>query len=90
MICDALKMYDKSIHTVGETLPNSVRVRRVRVLMALLKAGVHLAKVDCFRELLEENSTALTSATNLRQLVPFILHEEMQKSRVKLMAVLCR
>ena len=78
-ICDALKVYDKSIHPVGETLPDSVRIRRVKVVMALLKAGVPLAKVDCFRELLEENSTALTSATNLRQLVPFILHEEMQK-----------
>ena len=62
-------MYDKSIHAVGEILPDSVRVR----------SGVPLAKVDCFCELLEENSTALTSATNLRQLVPFILHEEMQK-----------
>ena len=78
-ICDTLKVYDKSIHPVGETLPDSVRVRRVKVVMALLKAGVPLAKVDCFRELLEENSTALTSATNLRKLVPFILHEEMQK-----------
>ena len=78
-ICDALKVYDKNIHAVGETLPDSIRVRRVKVVMALLKAGVPLAKVDCFHELLEENSTSLPSATNLRQPVPFILHEEMQK-----------
>ena len=34
---------------------------------------------DCFRELLEEDSTTLTSASNLRQLLPFILHEEVAK-----------
>ena len=36
------EVYDKSFHPVGETLPDSVRVRRVKVVMALLKAGVPL------------------------------------------------
>ena len=75
-IYDALEAYDKSIHPVGENLPEAVRVRRVKVVQALLKAGIPLAKSDCLRELLEEDSTALTSSANLRQLIPFILHEE--------------
>ena len=42
----------------------------------MLKAGVPLRKIDAFRELLEEDDFALTSATNLRQLLPFICHQE--------------
>ena len=65
-IYDALEAYDKSIHPVGENLPEAVRVRRVKVVQALLKAGIPLAKSDCLRELFEEDSTALTSSANLR------------------------
>lgn len=45
-------------------------------MTAMLKAGVPLGKIDRFRELLKENGFALTSATNLKHLVPFILNEE--------------
>ena len=76
---ESLKAYDTVVHAVGENLPNEVRVRRVKVVQTLLKAGIPLAKADCLRELLEEDSTILTSATNLCQLLPFILHEEMAK-----------
>ena len=48
---------------------------------AMLKAGVPLSKVDLFRDLLEEHGYALTSSTNLRQLIPFIHQEEL--SRIK-------
>ena len=34
-ISNALKAYDKSIHPVGEKLPEAVRVRRVKVVQAL-------------------------------------------------------
>ena len=44
-----------------------------------MKAAIPLAKADCLRELLEEDSTILTSATNLCQLLPFIMHEDMGK-----------
>lgn len=60
-------------------MPEEVRVHRVKVVQTLLKAGIPLGKADCLRELLEENSTALTSASNLHQLLPFILHEQMEK-----------
>ena len=54
-------------------------MHRVKVVTALLKAGVLLSKADCFRELLEEHATSLTSASNLHQLIPFILEQEMSR-----------
>ena len=50
---------------------------RVKVVTSLLKAGVPLVKLDDLRDLFEENGHSLTSSTHLRQILPFILHEEM-------------
>ena len=47
----------------------------------MMKAGVPLSKIDLFRDTLEEHGYALTSSTNLRQLIPFIHQEEL--SRIK-------
>ena len=74
-------MYDSLTRLVGDGLPDSTRVYRVKVVTAMLKAGVPLSKVDLFLDLLEEHRYALTSSTNLRQLIPFIHHEEL--SRIK-------
>ena len=54
---------------------------QVKVVTAMLKARVHLNKVNLFRDLLEQHGYALTSSTNLRQLTPFIDQEEL--SRIK-------
>ena len=43
----------------------------MKVVQVLLKAGIPLVKADCLRELLEDDSASLTSATNLSQLLPF-------------------
>ena len=72
------------VHTFAEVHriscgPDTTRVYRVKVVTAMLKAGVALGKIDSFRDLLEENGFALTSSTNLRQLVPFILQEELSQ-----------
>ncbi len=48
---------------------------------AFLKAGVPINKMECFHVLLEEDSTCLMSTSNMRQLVPFILDQEI--SRIK-------
>ena len=58
-IADALRKYDSSVHPVGEGLPESTRVYRVNVVMAMLKAGLPIHKIDCFRSLLEELSVIL-------------------------------
>ena len=50
-IVESLNAYDSRVHPVGESLPSDIRVRRVKVVEALLKAGIPLAKADCLREL---------------------------------------
>ena len=64
------------MHPVGESLSESVRVYRVKVLRTFLKARVPLGKVDTFRELLEENAFRLCDSSNLRELIPFVCKQE--------------
>ena len=71
-ISESLKRYDREFHPVGETLPESTRVYRVRVVSTMLKAGVPLNKLDKFRDLLEESVLSLTTSSSLRQLLQFI------------------
>jgi len=47
-------------HPVGETLPMDQRVYRVKVLKCFLRAAVPIAKMEHFRELLEENNFRLS------------------------------
>jgi len=54
-----LTKYNKEIHPRGETLPQEQEVYRVKVASAFLKDGVPLNKIDCFRDLLEENALRL-------------------------------
>ena len=75
-ISEALHRHDKTVNQKGATLPDSQCVYRVKVAMAFLKAGVPFQKVDCFRELLEENAYRLVDKRHLLDLVPFILKEE--------------
>ena len=76
-ISEALKSYDSTHHAVGESLPESTRIFRVKVVHAFLSAGIPLQKIDKMRDLLEENGHSLSSSTHLRQLVPFIHNNEM-------------
>ena len=68
----ALRKHGDVVHQLqkGETLPESQRVYRVKVATALLCAGVPFEKVDCFRELLEENSFRLVDKRYLLDLIP--------------------
>ena len=75
-IADMLRKYDKDEHPIGESLSEEVRVYRIKVVTSFLKAGVPLSKIDCFRDLLEENTFQLFQASNLSQLVPFIHQQE--------------
>ena len=72
-IADALRKYDSSVHPIGEGLPESSRVYRVNVVTAMLKAGLPIHKIDCFRSLLEEHAYSLTSSSNLRQIIPLFI-----------------
>jgi len=75
-IIQVLETFDRESHPEGERLPTSVHLYRIKVVRTMLRAGVLLSKVDQFRDL-EEHAFALTSATNLRQLLPFLHREEL-------------
>ena len=47
-IAQALQRYNKDCHPRGETLPESQQLFRVKVVRALLQAGVPLSKIDPF------------------------------------------
>ena len=76
-IAESLKRYDTIVHPAGETLPEETRVYRVKVVSTMLKAGIPLSKIDLFRDLLEQYGLSLTSASNLIDLLPFILQNEL-------------
>ena len=75
-IADMRRKCDKDEHPLGETLSEEVKVYRIKVVTSFLKARVPLSKIDCFRDLLEENAFRLSQASNLSQLVPFIHQQE--------------
>ena len=76
-IVEALKTYDTTSHPKGETLSDSVRVYRVKVVTAFLKAGVK----DSFRDILEEHGLSLSGRQHLSELIPFILHQEITQTK---------
>ena len=75
-IAESLKLYNSVEHLRGETLPEAQQVYRVKVLKTFLQAGVPLAKLDVFKEILEENGYRLCTQRYLFDLIPFVLNEE--------------
>ena len=63
-------------HFRVETLPEAQQVYRVKVMKAFIQAGVPLAKLDEFKEILEENGYRLCTQRYMFDLIPFILNEE--------------
>ena len=55
-IAEALAVYDKQEHPRGEIPPIDQCVYHVNVVRAFPKAGIPLAKLDHFRDFLEENA----------------------------------
>lgn len=62
-------------------LPDSVRVYRLKVLSCFMKAGVPINKMDCFRNILEENSLRLSSSSLLSEMIPVVRRDEETKIR---------
>lgn len=78
-IAEAVKDYQSKVHPKGETLPESTRVFRVKVVKAMLQAGIPIEKVDALRELFKETGYSLTDSSHLRELIPFISEQETSK-----------
>ena len=83
-MAEALKRRDTATHAVGETLPMDLRVWRLRTVCTFLSAGVPLSKVDRLRGLLETNNHRLASCSNLAQLIPVVLEEELRTIKEEL------
>ena len=79
----ALEKHDSETHRKGETLPESQKVYRAKVVIALMEAGIPLSKLDCpgVRELLEENSFRLTDSRHMMDMIPFILQKQRTQVR---------
>ena len=67
----AIPKYDDKNHPKGETLPSTTKLFRVKFVKAFLKS-----RAEYFRDLFEEVGYPLTSSSNMRQLIPFILAQE--------------
>ena len=85
-IADALKVHDSQTHRKGETLPSKQKVYRARVVMAFMKSGIPLEKLECpeLRSLLEKNGYRLTDKRHMMDLVPFVLDQERKRIREEL------
>jgi len=75
----SLDKHGKEFRTAGETLPDTTRIFRVKVVTALLKATVPLSKLDSFRDLLKEHGYAPCDSLHLRRLISFILQDKISK-----------
>lgn len=80
-IAKSLEEYDNQFHPKGESLSLAHRVYRVKVIRSFMKAGVPLNKIDCFRELLEEEAFSLTSSRHLSDLIDVIGKDERKKEK---------
>ena len=83
-ISEAFKSYEQEVHPSGETLSEAHKLWRVKVVTTFMKAGVPLAKVDHFRELLEENAYSLTDRRGICDLIPFVQSKEQQQIKAEL------
>lgn len=79
LIAEALKAHKSSMHPVGETLQESVRVRRVKVKISLGQEFLCQEPALCVIY-----STTLTLFANLCQLILFILHEEITSIKIEI------
>ena len=56
--------------------PVKLQVFFVKVVRSFLKAGVPFNKIDCFKDILEENGYRFTDQKNLFDLIHFIQQQE--------------
>jgi len=55
-----------------------------KVVHSFLKAGIPLNKIDCFKDILEENGYQLTHRKNLFDLVPLIQQQKQTQLQQKI------
>lgn len=70
-IAEALKLYNKQEHLVGEELPPEQQAYLVKVKTTLLHVGVPISKLELLQDLLEENGLRLAGRCTMLDLIPF-------------------
>ena len=83
-IAQAFKSYEQEVHPHGETLSEDHKLWRVKVLTTFMRAGVPLAKINHFKQLLEEHAYSLTGQRGMCDLIPFVQSEEQQRIKAEL------
>ena len=85
-LAQAVEKHDAETHRKGETLNADTKVYSVKVVMALMQAGIPLQKLECpgLRDLLQENGYQLTDSQHMFDLMPFILQEERSRLRAEI------
>ncbi len=69
---DIASALDESVNPKGQCLSQEQRVYRVKVVTAFLRAGVPIAKLKHFKDIME----CLTHSSHMSELMPFIHEEE--------------
>ena len=66
-IAEALRAHDAETHRKGETLAEKHNVYRAKVVIAFMKSGIPLSKLECpdLRNLLEENGYRITDPRHM-------------------------
>ena len=83
-LADHLQVYERETNPRGETLSESHKLYRIKVVTAFLKSGIPLQKIDGLREVLEAGGYRLTDARGMRDLVPFVHTNEGNKIKEEL------
>lgn len=78
VLLETISDHFKETNAKGMTLPEQQNLYRVKTLQSLMRAGAPIAYADSLRDQLEgAQGERLTSATNLSQLIPVVLKQEM-------------
>ena len=83
-IAQAFKSYKQEVRPRGETLSEDHMLWPVKVITTFMRAGVPLAKINHFKELLEEHAYRLTDRRGMCDLIPFVQSEEQQRIKAEL------
>ena len=84
-ISQAFKSYEQE---VGETRSEAHKLWRMKVVTTFMRAGVPLAKIDHFKDLLEHHAYSLTDRRGVCDLIPFVQSENRAELQGKKISVI--
>ena len=76
-IAEALTTFRDKHHPKDVTLPTSTRMFRIKMILASLKSGTPLNRLEHLMEVFDENGSSLTSHSHMREESTTISKERM-------------